>query len=345
MGRTPISDGPPWPAVGDAETVRSATLSPEDLHVSTPARRGDLAARVLFLAAGLSVFAVLGFILWVLASNTFLFFTEHSPWRFFFETAWHQAGTVERAAGGHGTYSVIPLLSGTLLITVGAAVIGLPLGLATAVFLAEYAGPRIRGFLKPALEVLAGIPSIVFGFFALQVVSPWVQEITEPGTLLFRVFGEQAAVFNALSAIIVVGIMVLPIVTSLSEDALRAVPRHLREASMGLGATKWETTRKVVVPAALSGITASFVLGVARALGETMAVALAGGNTPNLTFNPVEAVQTMTAFMVQRQEGDLPQSGPDYHVLFAVGATLFALTLALNLLARRFVKRFREVEA
>jgi phosphate transport system permease protein len=228
---------------------------------------------------------------------------------------------------------------------VGAAIIGLPLGLATAIYLAEYASPRIRGLVKPTLEILAGIPSIVFGFFALEVISPIVQRATEPGTVLHAVFGQQAIAFNALSAIIVVGIMVLPIVASLSEDALHAVPGHLREASVGLGATQWETTRKVVVPAALSGITASFVLGIARAIGETMAVALAAGNTPNLTFNPVETIQTMTAFMVQRQEGDLPQHGPDYNVLFAVGAALFAMTMALNIVARRFVRRYRQVEA
>jgi phosphate transport system permease protein len=318
---------------------------PFALQAAPAAKRADRLARVGFMAAALSVFLVLGFIIWVLAQNSALFFSQHSAIDFFFGTKWHQAGTLERLSGGSSTYSVLPLLAGTLLVTVGAAIIGLPLGLATAIYLAEYASPRIRGLVKPTLEILAGIPSIVFGFFALEVISPIVQRATEPGTVLHAVFGQQAIAFNALSAIIVVGIMVLPIVASLSEDALHAVPGHLREASVGLGATQWETTRKVVVPAALSGITASFVLGIARAIGETMAVALAAGNTPNLTFNPVETIQTMTAFMVQRQEGDLPQHGPDYNVLFAVGAALFAMTMALNIVARRFVRRYRQVEA
>lgn len=314
------------------------------LQVTSAARWSDRVARGGFFLAGLSVFAVLGFILWVLFSNTLAFFQSVSPWEFLTGTEWQSVSTVERAEGeATGKYGILPLMSGTLLITLGAGVIGVPIGLGTAIYLSEYASARIRGILKPVLEILAGIPSIVFGFFALQVVSPAVQWLSEPGRILYIIFGKEAGVFSAMNAIIVVGVMVLPIVTTLSEDALRAVPRHLREASYGLGATKWETTRKVVVPAALSGITASFVLGIARAIGETMAVALAAGTQPTLTLNPLDAVQTMTAFIVQRASGDLPQDGPDYLALFAVGAALFVMTLALNVLAQRFVRRYRQV--
>lgn len=317
-----------------------------DLRVAARARHGDRAARALFLLAGLSVFLVLGFILYVLVGNSLAFFSEVSVLEFFGSTTWESAGTVQLAEGGDaGEFGVWPLVAGTMLVTVGAAVIGVPVGLATAIYLAEYASPRVRGTLKPVLELLAGVPSIVFGFFALHVVSPVVQDLTEEGRLLWYLFGrESATIFSALNAIVVVGVMVLPIITTLSEDAIRAVPRHLREASAGLGATRWETTRSVVVPAALSGIVASFVLGVARAIGESMAVALAAGTQPNLTANPVEAIQTMTGFIVQRTSGDTPQSGPAYTSLFAVGLTLFALTLVLNLVAQRFVRRYREVE-
>ncbi len=317
----------------------------ETFRVRTAARLGDRAARILFFAAALSVFAILGFIVWVLVSDSFQFFQEVSLREFFTATEWETAGTVEISEGGDpGTFGILPLLAGTLLVTIGAVVIGIPIGLATAIYLAEYASPRLRRTVKPVLELLAGIPSIVFGFFALAVISPWIQDVTAPGTFLAGLFGRSATIFSALNAMIVVGIMVLPIITSLSEDALRAVPLHLREASFGLGATKWETTRKVVVPAALSGITASFVLGIARAIGESMAVAMAAGTQAVYTWNPVDAIQTMTAFIVQRTSGDTPQSGAVYNSLFAVGLSLFALTLLLNLVADRFVRRFREVD-
>ncbi len=318
----------------------------ENLRLRAQARLGDQAARFVFFLAGLSVFLVLGFILYVLVSNSIEFFREVSIVEFLTGTEWRAAGTVELSEGGSaGSFGVLPLVAGTLLVTVGAIIIGLPIGVATAVYLAEYASVRVRGVLKPVLEVLAGIPSIVFGFFALHVISPVIQSATEEGKPLYYLFGQKSAlIFSALNAIIVVGIMVLPIITSLSEDAIRAVPRHLREASLGLGATKWETTRHVVLPAALSGIVASFVLGVARAIGESMAVAMAAGTQPTLTFNPVDAIQTMTAFIVQRTGGDVPQDGPGFTSLFAVGLTLFLLTLALNLVAQRFVKRYREID-
>lgn len=326
--------------------AQTAKTTLGDLRTATRARHGDRTARALFLLAGLSVFLVLGFILYVLVGNSLAFFSDVGLSRFFGSTRWETAGTVQISEGGDaGDFGVWPLVSGTLLVTLGAAVIGIPVGLTTAIYLAEYASPRVRSALKPVLELLAGVPSIVFGFFALYVVSPIVQGLTEEGRLLWYVFGrESATIFSAMNAIVVVGIMVIPIITSLSEDAIRAVPKHLREASLGLGATKWETIRSVVVPAALSGIVASFVLGVARAIGESMAVAMAAGTQARLTANPVDAIQTMTGFIVQRTSGDTPQQGPVYTSLFAVGLTLFVMTLGLNLLAQRFVKRYREVE-
>jgi phosphate transport system permease protein len=304
---------------------------------------GDQIARFLFSAAAATVFLVLAFIVWVLVANAVLFFREVSIVEFLTGTKWETAGTAAISEGATGDFGVLPLVAGTLLVTVGAVIIGLPIGLTTAIYLSEYASPRMRRVVKPVVEILAGVPSIVFGFFALHVVSPVIQDLTEKGDFFYYVFGQNSAhIFSALNAIVVVGIMVIPIITALSEDAIRAVPRHLREASLAVGATKWETTKNVVVPAALSGIVASFVLGVSRAIGESMAVALAAGTQANLTFNPVKSIQTMTAFIVQRTSGDTPQQGAVYNSLFAVGLALFILTLSLNLLAQRFVKRYRE---
>lgn len=307
------------------------------IRLPTATRWSAELMRMVFFLCGASVLLIAGAILIVLLGNSALFFGEVSIVEFFTHAEWR---AIE---GPLAAYGVWPLVTGTLLVAGGAALIGLPLGLGTAIYLAEYATPRVRGTLKPVLELLAGIPSIVYGFFALKVISPIVRDATAEGTLLGAVFGD-AAVFSAANAMIVVGIMVLPIVSSLSEDAIRAVPKHLKEASLGLGATRWETTRHVVLPAALSGITASFVLGVARAIGETMAVAMAAGTQANFTLNPVDAIQTMTAFIAQRMTGDIPHDGAVFHSLFAVGAALFALTLGLNTLARMFVKRYQEVD-
>lgn len=308
------------------------------MRVRRAAALSDQGARVAFFVAGLTVFAVLGFILYVLVSNTVDFFTYIPLRDFFGSTSWF---AVE---GPDESYGIWGLIYGTLLVTAGAALIGLPLGLASAVYLAEYASPRVRAIVKPALELLAGIPSIVFGFFALFVISPWIQDISKEGSFLGDLVGTNATIFSAANAIVVVGIMVIPIITTLSEDAIRAVPKHLREASYGLGATKWETTRSVVVPAALSGITASFVLGVSRAIGESMAVALAAGTSPNWGGNLFEPTQVMTGFIVQRATGDVVAHGPVYLSLFAVGMALFAMTWVLNLVAQRFVRRYREVD-
>jgi phosphate transport system permease protein len=222
-------------------------------------------------------------------------------------------------------------VSGTLLVTAGAAILALPIGLLSAIYLSEYATSAVREVVKPVLEVLAGIPSVVFGYFAVVTVSP-----------IIRAWFPSAGVFSAASASIVVGFMVLPMVISLSEDVLRSVPRSLREAAYALGATKFDVTVKVVVPAAISGIVAAFLLALSRAIGETMAVTLAAGNTPNLTLNPLESVQTMTAYIVQVSQGDTPAGTLEYRTIFAVGLALFVMTMLLNIVAQWLVARVRE---
>jgi len=229
-------------------------------------------------------------------------------------------------------YGVLPLLAGTFLIVVGSALIAIPVGLASAIYLSEYASERLRGIIKPVLEILAGVPTVVYGYFALTTVTPFLKTILP-----------QTQIFNAASAAIVVGIMILPLVTSLCDDALKAVPRSLRAAGHSLGATKLEVSLQVVVPGALSGILASFVLAASRAFGETMAVTLAAGATPNLTANPLESIQTMTAYIVQVSLGDTPAGGVEYKTIFAVGALLFVITLGMNVLAHRILRRYQEV--
>lgn len=228
-------------------------------------------------------------------------------------------------------FGILPLLCGTLLVTAGAAVIALPIGLLSAIYLSEYASNPVREVVKPVLEVLAGIPSVVFGYFAVVTISPWIRNVFP-----------SAGVFSALSASIVVGFMILPMIVSLSEDVLRSVPRSLREAAYALGATKLDVTIKVVVPAAISGIVAAFLLALSRAIGETMAVTLAAGNRPNLTLNPLESIQTMTAYIVEVSQGDTPAGTIEYRSIFAVGLALFVVTMFLNVLSQWFVARVRE---
>lgn len=230
------------------------------------------------------------------------------------------------------SFGVLPLVGGTLLIVVGAALIAIPIGLASAIYLAEYSSDQVRSVVKPILEVLAGIPTVVYGYFALTFITPLL-EIVLPST----------KIFNAASGSIVVGIMVLPMVASLCDDALRAVPSSLRQAGYALGATQFEVILRVALPAALSGIMASFVLAASRAIGETMAVTLAAGATPNLTFNPLESIQTMTAYIVQVSLGDTPAGTVEYQTIFAVASLLFAMTLSLNIFAQKILNRFREV--
>jgi phosphate transport system permease protein len=210
--------------------------------------------------------------------------------------------------------------------------VAFPVGLGTAIYLSEYASARVRKIVKPVLEVLAGIPTVVFGYFALTFVTPNLVQPLVPGT----------RIFNALSAGLVVGVMIIPLIASISEDAMRAVPRGLREAAYAMGATRRTVALKVVVPAALSGIAAAFILGLSRAIGETMIVAIAAGTLPNLSIDPRESMETMTTFIVQVSLGDTPAGSTAYKTIFAVGTTLFAMTLALNVVSHRIVRRFRE---
>jgi len=264
-------------------------------------------------------------IIGLLLKESFTFFENVSPLEFFFGTSW--VPILQPSS-----YGVLPLLWGTLQVTIGAAIIAIPLGLACAIYLSEYASPRMRSYVKPILELLAGIPTVVYGYFALTFVTP-----------LLRLFFPQVQVFNALSAAIVVGIMILPMIATLSDNALRAVPDSLRQGAYALGATSFEVTTKVVVPAGLSGVMASFLLAISRAIGETMAVTIAAGQTPNLALSMFESIQTMTAYIVQVSLGDTPTGGIAYQTLFAVGALLFAITLIINIFSQWILGRYREV--
>jgi phosphate transport system permease protein len=233
-----------------------------------------------------------------------------------------------------GKFGIWALVNATLMTSVTALLVALPLGLSVAIYLSEYASGRARGVLKPVLEVLAGVPTVVYGYFALTLMTP----------LLRAIFGiDTVEIYNTASAGIVIGILILPTVSSMSEDALSAVPRSLREAAYGLGATKLETAAKVVVPAALSGITAAFIVAASRAIGETMVVAIAAGAGPAFTFDPFQAAETMTGHIVRISGGDLSYDSVDYNSLFAIGLLLFAMTLGLNILSQQVVRRFREV--
>ncbi len=286
----------------------------------------SLIKALLFLCALVSV-AVTAGIIYALVVPSIAFFREVPVWDYLFGTTW--APLFKPASFG-----VLPLVAGTLVVTVVACLVCLPLGLGAAVYLSEYAHSRTRRMVKPALELLAGIPTIIYGFFTLLFVSPLLQKI-------FPFLDIQN--FNALGAGLVMGIMILPTVASLSEDAMSAVPGTLREAAYALGANRMTVAIKVVVPAALSGIVASFVLGISRAIGETMIVVVAAGGQPNLTWNPVEAMQTMTAFIAAAGVGDLPTGSTGYKTIFAVGATLFTATFLMNMLSIRFVRKYREV--
>lgn len=279
---------------------------------------------LLFACAAVSVLTTAGIVV-VLAKESFAFFQHVPILEFLGGTRW--APLLEPRSFG-----VLPLLCGTLLVVVGSALVALPTGLLTALYLSEYASSRFRAIVKPVLEVLAGIPTVVYGYFALTAVTPVLQKIF-PAT----------QIFNAASAAVVVGIMILPMVASLCEDALSSVPDALRQGAYALGATQSEVATAIVVPSALSGIMASFVLALSRAIGETMAVSLAAGATPKLTANPLESIQTMTAYVVQVSLGDTPAGTVEYRTIFAVGALLFVLTLGMNVLAHRILRRFQAV--
>ncbi|MEK6238996.1 MAG: phosphate ABC transporter permease subunit PstC [Planctomycetales bacterium] len=277
----------------------------------------------LALCSAASILTTTGIVL-VLVMESIGFFSEVSLWEFATGTRWTPLLKPRH-------FGVLPLLCGTLLVALGSGVVAIPLGLAAAVYLAEYASPRFRAIVKPVLEVLAGIPSVVYGYFAVVFVTP-----------LLRTVFPSIQVFNAASACVVVGIMVLPMVVSLSEEALRAVPRSLRDAAYALGSTKLDVTARVVIPAAMSGIASSFLLAVSRAIGETMAAALAAGATPKLTLNPLESVQTMSAYIVQVSLGDTPAGTLEYRTIFAVGMALFLLTLVFNIASQWIRFRFQQ---
>ena len=284
---------------------------------------GQVIRIIFFLCAIISILTTVA-ILFTLIFQALSFFNEISIWEFLTGTRWTPI-LKPRA------YGVLPLVSGTLLVTVIAAAVALPVGLFTAIFLSEYAPDKIRRIIKPVLEILAGIPTVVYGYFALTFVTPQLQVIF-PDLL----------VFNALSAGLVMGLMIIPMVSSLSEDAMLSVPRSLREAAYALGATRFEVSLKGVVPAALSGIISAFILAISRAIGETMLVTIAAGATPRLTLNPLESVQTMTAYIVQLSLGEAAVGSLEYNTIFAVGLVLFAMTLIMNLLGFWVVRRFRE---
>jgi len=280
----------------------------------------------LFLAGIISIFTTIG-IIFVLIRDALDFFAapEVDVLAFLTGTTWQPQ---------LGQFGVWPLLNATLIVSAIGMALAIPVGLATAIYLSEYASPRVRSVMKPALEILAGVPTVVFGYFALTFVTP----------LLRSIFGDDIIkIYNMASAGLVVGVLTIPLVASLSEDALHAVPDSLRQAAYGLGATKRETSLKVVVPAALSGITAAIVVAISRAVGETMIVALAAGAGPNFTFNPFDSAETMTGYMVRISGGDLSYGSIDYQSIFAVGLVVFLLTLGLNIVSQRIVRRFREV--
>ena len=279
--------------------------------------------QLLFGCAALSIVTTAG-IVFVLAFETLGFLREVSLIEFLTGSEWTPLFANKR-------FGVLPLVAGTVLVSSIAMVVALPMGLLSAIYLSEYAPEGLRRIVKPVLEILAGVPTVVYGYFALMFVTPVLQRVI-PGL----------AGFNALSPGIVMGIMILPLVSSLSEDAMRAVPRGLREGAYALGATRMQTSLSVVVPAAFSGITAASILAVSRAIGETMIVAIAAGQQPRLTSNPLVPIETMTAYIVQVSLGDTPQGTLEYRTIFAVGMLLFLMTFTLNLISTWLRERFRE---
>jgi phosphate transport system permease protein len=279
--------------------------------------------RLLFVCAAISVLTTAGIVV-VLAVETFGFLRDVSIVEFLTGTEW-----TPLFANAH--FGVLPLVAGTILVSTIAMLVALPMGLLSAIYLSEYAPPQVRRLVKPVLEILAGVPTVVYGYFALMFVTPLLQQFV-PGL----------AGFNGLSPGIVMGIMILPLVSSLSEDAMRAVPRGLREGAYALGATRMQTSLTVVVPAAFSGITAACILAVSRAVGETMIVAIAAGQQPRLTASPLVPIETMTAYIVQVSLGDTPHGTLEYRTIFAVGMLLFLMTFTLNLASTWLRDRFRE---
>ena len=305
-----------------AETKWIKKPADEDRRLAFKHVSHRVAYAVSLLCAVLGLGITVG-ILYVLGREALEFFRHVAPLDFFLGTVWKPADSTP-------SYGVLPLAAGTGLVVVVSALVSVPLGLMVGVYLADYASPGLRGFLKPALELLAGIPSVVFGYFALNLVTPALQALFP-----------HVSPSNAASGGIVVGLMTLPLVASLCEDSLSAVPKAMREAAYGLGSTKMEVTTKIVIPSALSGIAAAFILALSRAVGEVMAVTIAAGARPNLTLNPGEEVMTMTSYIVNVSRGDAARGTMQYNTIFAVGLALFLVTLAMNLLARSLVRRYR----
>lgn len=322
-----------------ADNIRTESPALERVlpEAVTPSRDPDRLARrrklrfieersaiwLLRSAAAISIVTTIG-IVYVLLSEAFGFFQAVSLWDFLTGTSWTPLFQPQH-------FGVLPLVAGTLLVATIAGLTSLTLGLGAAIFLSEYAPDRLRRVLKPVLEILAGIPTVVYGYFALSSVTPALQKI----------FPEMI-IFNALSAGLVMGFMIMPMVSTLSEDAMVAVPRSLRDAAYALGATRLEVSLRIVVPAALSGIVASFILAISRAVGETMIVTIAAGATPRMTFNPLESIQAMTAYIAQVSTGETPHGTIEYKTIFAVGLLLFLMTLVLNIAGRWFVARYRQ---
>lgn len=315
-------------AVGTSTRTSIVTESAVDIKAALrrKTRFGEnLILFYLFASGAISIFTTVG-IVYVLAHDAWSFFAlpEVTLQEFFGTTTWQPA---------IGHFGIWPLVTATLTVSLIGMLVALPLGLSIAIYLSEYATTRVRNILKPILEILAGVPTVVYGYFALTLMTP----------ILRAIFGEDVVqIYNTASAGIVVGILILPLVTSMSEDSLNAVPRSLREAAYGLGATRLETSLKVVVPAALSGIAAAFIVAISRAIGETMIVALAAGAGPNFTLNPFEGAETMTGHIARISSGDLSYDSIDYQSLFAIGLLLFLITLVLNIISRRVVAYFRE---
>jgi phosphate transport system permease protein len=299
-----------------------ATAGAEPLRLSAERRRygEDVVKGVLAVCALVSVLTTLGIIV-ALFQPAIEFFRDVSLLDFLTGTEWAPLFEPQH-------FGVVPLVTGTLLVTAVAAVVAMPLGLGSAVYLSEYASSRARNVLKPLLEILAGIPTVVFGYFALTFVTPLLRDV-----------GVGVEIFNTLSAGLVMGVMLIPTVASLSEDAMGAVPRALRDGAYALGSTKLQVATRIVVPAAASGIIASFVLGLSRAVGETMIVLIAMGQQPTLTFDPREAAEAMTAFIAATGAGDVPTGSIEYKTIFAVGATLFVMTLVMNVVSIRLVRK------
>jgi len=309
---------------------RRPAMMAQDAHQLDLRRRSrpgeQVIQAILFICGALSIFTTVGIVL-VLLNEALSFFAlpEVSLSDFLTKTKWQPSV---------GEFGVLPLLNATLMTSLIAMFVAIPLGLGAAIYLSEYATPRRRGKLKPILEVLAGVPTVVYGYFALTFMTP----------LLRMIFGQNTVqVYNVASAGLVMGIMILPLIASMSEDALAAVPRALREGAYGLGATRLETAIRVVVPGALSGIIAAFIVGISRAVGETMIVALAAGSGPNFTLNPFQAAETMTGYIARISGGDVSYGSIDYQSIFAVGLMLFLITLLFNIISGYVVRRFREV--